>query len=414
MRRPSRLFHLLLGAAACFGVGLALHAWAGNAAVPGGLAYSGMLRDGNGTPVAGPHKFDFELLDGNTVLCSDSRQLTVAGGRFDAPGLFAMSCPLDAHLAAHPALTVRISVDGSTLQPPQPLGSVPYAARARFAEQPVVPSTAGGRLTLSAKDPAPLTDVAAANTLNYLPYNGQLVALFDGTNWAYRDIGGTGVSKSLGMLAAATVHDVFLYDNAGTLDLEFAPWMANMRMTPIARVDGVWVKQADATRRYLGTIRTTAMGVCDDTNNHRFVWNVQNRLVRRSRTYEQNGFNFSISVQQPTPMANGSLVWRHEYVIGLDEEAVEATASAQVHAGGGSGRANIGIGLDANTFSADATYGTANAGFDCGQMVESHFRGPLGPGYHYLQALANTCGAAIDYFVGPAPSGAFMTSAARM
>jgi hypothetical protein len=136
MKRP-RILRSIVAFAICIavGVGLGLYAHAGST-VPVGLAYSGLLRDGNGTPVNGMHVLDFELTDGNATMCTDAgRMLAVTNGRFDVPNLFSVNnCALDAVLATKPSLLVKITVDGAPLSPAQPLGAVPYAARARVAE----------------------------------------------------------------------------------------------------------------------------------------------------------------------------------------------------------------------------------------------------------------------------------------
>lgn len=118
------------GAALLVGVALVVHAGPN---VPAGIAWSGVLKK-NDQPESAPHDFVFELLDGNTAVCTDRRQaLQVTGGRFDVPDLFGSSCALDTLLAGK-TLVVRTTVDGQALQPPLPLGTVPFAARARVAE----------------------------------------------------------------------------------------------------------------------------------------------------------------------------------------------------------------------------------------------------------------------------------------
>lgn len=117
-------------------VGVAHRVWAA-ANVPVGLAYSGLLKN-NGAIEAGArmHNLELQLFDGTQVLCTDIRNnVVVTDGRFDFKDLFSGGgCMLDQVLAAQPVLFIRIAVDGQTLQPPQPVGTVPYAARARVAE----------------------------------------------------------------------------------------------------------------------------------------------------------------------------------------------------------------------------------------------------------------------------------------
>lgn len=146
MKRANRL--ALVGAAvAVLGLFVA-RAWAAMN-VPAGLAYSGVLKS-NGAPEAGTrnHSVTFELFDGTSVVCADTRaSLAITDGRFDVGDLFSSSCALDAALASRPTLSIRITVDGQQLSPPQPLGTTPYAARARVAEtaEALAPSAAPGK-----------------------------------------------------------------------------------------------------------------------------------------------------------------------------------------------------------------------------------------------------------------------------
>ena len=113
---------------------LAWRAYAGMT-VPQGIAYSGELLN-NGVPDNAMHNFTFELFDGVATVCIDGpRAIAVASGRFDVGDLFATNgCALDSILATKSTLFIRITVDGQVLAPPQPIGTVPFAVRARVAE----------------------------------------------------------------------------------------------------------------------------------------------------------------------------------------------------------------------------------------------------------------------------------------
>lgn len=132
MRQKRLWLPIVVVAALAVGLLVGLYAHAAN--VPVGLAYSGVLKN-NGAPETGTHAFIFDLLDGNgTSVCTDARvNVMVTGGRFDFADLFSSSCQLDAALGSK-QLLIRITVDGQTLSPAQPLGTVPFAARARVAE----------------------------------------------------------------------------------------------------------------------------------------------------------------------------------------------------------------------------------------------------------------------------------------
>jgi hypothetical protein len=134
--KRKRLIRIGLGALACVAVGVGLYAHAAMN-VPSGFGYSGLLRDGDGNLVTGAHTFAFDLLNGmgDAAGCStDTRASMVQNGRFDVPNLFAGCASLDSVLATESGLAVKITVDGVALSPAQPLGAVPFAARARVAE----------------------------------------------------------------------------------------------------------------------------------------------------------------------------------------------------------------------------------------------------------------------------------------
>ena len=140
--------------------------------------------------------------------------------------------------------------------------------------------TCEGRLTLSSGVPVTLADVTAAGTLYFTPYVGNVIALYSGTRWVVR--ASAEISISLSGKTASKNYDVFCYDSSGTPTLELLVWTNDTtRATALAYQDGVLVKSGAPTRRYLGTIRTTATtGQCEDTETRRLVWNMYNRVPR--------------------------------------------------------------------------------------------------------------------------------------
>ncbi len=115
-------------------------------------------------------------------------------------------------------------------------------------------SACEGRLTLTSGTPVTTSDVTAATTLYFTPYTGNRIGLNNGSAWQVH----TFTELSIAIPATTdTNYDVFVYDNSGTPTLELLAWSdATTRATAIAFNGGVYVKSGDATRRYLGTIRT--------------------------------------------------------------------------------------------------------------------------------------------------------------
>jgi hypothetical protein len=139
-----------------------------------------------------------------------------------------------------------------------------------------------GRLTLTSVTPVTTADVTGATTVYFTPYKGNRIALYNGTNWQLYSF--SEISLALGTLTNDLPYDVFVYDNAGTLTLEFTAWTSKTaRATAITLQDGVYVKSGATTRRYLGTFHTTATTTTEDSFSKRLLWNYYNRVRRPLR-----------------------------------------------------------------------------------------------------------------------------------
>ncbi len=205
-----------------------------------------------------------------------------------------------------------------------------------------------GRLTLTTATPITAADVTAATTLYFTPYRGDKIALYTGSVWQIKtftelsikltdvqscvvangdatvttpangtrglvvgqEVTGAHVPGATTVLSvtdsthfemsanatgdatedltfklpASKQYDVFMWNDAGTLRLEWGPvWTnATTRATDIAFQDGVYVKSGVTTRLYLGTIcTTTTAGQTEDSLLNRLVWNFYNREWRK-------------------------------------------------------------------------------------------------------------------------------------
>jgi Putative phage tail protein len=188
-------------------------------------------------------------------------------------------------------------------------------------EEAVPPSTNDFRLTLATGDPAPVTDQTAKTTLYLTPSIGQSLMLYVGAAWVVRT--GGEVSLSLSALAANTVYDIFAFDSAGTVTLEAVAWAsATARATALARQDGVWTKSGDPTRRYMGTISTTATaGQCEDSFVKRYVWNARNRVLRPLRRLDP-ATTWSYTTLTTWRQANANTANEVAVVLGLLAEPI--------------------------------------------------------------------------------------------
>jgi len=242
-----------------------------------------------------------------------------------------------------------------------------------------------GRLTLTTVTPVTTADVTAATTVYFTPYLGDYIALYDGSNWVIRNfteihidltetqngtttngnkvitgltdtsqliVGmlatGTGigaapnaiasidsptqVTLSVNSTASATVavtfkavvslpHDIFAFDNAGTVKLEMVAWTnTTTRATALAFQNGVYVKNGATTRRYLGTICTTTTGgQTEDSLTSRFVWNYYNSQIRRIKKTGSASYPYTTGTWR---QGNNTAANKIEVVIGVVKDVL--------------------------------------------------------------------------------------------
>lgn len=225
------------------------------------------------------------------------------------------------------------------------------------------------------------TNQTAKSTLYLVPVNGtgSQVGLSNGTTCIYYTL--TQRSLDLSALSNNTNYDIWLYDNSGTLTLAHTAWTNDTtRATALTTVNGFYVKSGATTYRYVGTIRTSAAGQCEDSDSKRFVWNYYNRRLR----YLQKEVNSSSHTYNSSAWRawNNDTTNRFSYVIGVLEET-----------------GHFGIGSDLIATSAGdvpkitaAINGTASgtaAKHTIPQMSTVSLSGPLffpSAGYHYLEA----------------------------
>lgn len=191
-----------------------------------------------------------------------------------------------------------------------------------------------GRLTLTSGVPSTTFDVTAATTVYFTPYRGDRIALYDGAHWQVLSF--EELSISLGSDAANTNYDVFAYSNGGAVAIERLAWTnASTRAMDLVTANGVLVKAGDATRRYIGTYRTTATtGQTEDSHARRFVWNYYNRLRRAVRVLDTtDSWTYGTASFRQVRASSANQV---EIVVGLSEAhlSLRAAHQAQNSAGG--------------------------------------------------------------------------------
>jgi hypothetical protein len=219
----------------------------------------------------------------------------------------------------------------------------------------------GGRLSLSSTLAVPTSDLSAQGTLYYLPYLDSKIQIYSGNRWVTYDIG-TGISLSLTGLSTATNYDIFAIVSSGSPALSTTAWTnATTRATALTTVDGVLVQSGTTTRRYLGTIRTSAVSQCSDTAAQRFVWNYYHQ--QRRPFYKTDGGVASYTYASTTyQQARGQTANKVEIVCGVMGSMFDLTChSYSTHGTAGQGGITA-IGYDVVDFVAPA-YGVTIAGF---------------------------------------------------
>jgi len=184
--------------------------------------------------------------------------------------------------------------------------SLPYV-------NPVLNSEVGGRLSVLQNVAAPINDGAdtpATTILYYVPYISNKIALYmysKNSNPTVPAAPGWRIftfdyntSIPLTGLPANTNYDVFAYPLDGAVRLGLTQWSGDFtRAVNLVSVDGVLVKNGDATWRYLGTIRTSAVGRTEFTRYRKFVFNYYNRVMVSSVNYNWTSHTYSGGLWRP-------------------------------------------------------------------------------------------------------------------
>lgn len=256
-------------------------------------------------------------------------------------------------------------------------------AQAIAAQASGAPPVPCGRLTLTTATPVTISDVTAATTLYYTPYNGNSMQIYDGSAWRPLTFGEVSIAIPA---TTSTLYDVFGYNNNGTLTLELLAWTNDTtRATTLTRLNGALVKTGDFTRRYLGNMRTTGTsGQTEDSKAKRYVFNHYNRCKRLMQALDSAAsWTYSTATWR---QANANTANQIDFIIGWEEEPVQAMTSAQVLTSGATIRfCYTGIGLDSTTAATDrySSIGT-HQGY---QNIQAYYDGFPGIGRHYLAQL---------------------------
>jgi hypothetical protein len=143
-----------------------------------------------------------------------------------------------------------------------------------------------GRLTTESGVPVSTSDRTSQSTIYFTPYNGNRVALYNGTSWIQHTF--SELTLSISGLLADNNYDIFIYSNSGVPTLTFSSgWSTSFSRTDTVNLfQGVYTFATDRTRRYLGTIAATSATTTEDSLTRRRLWNYYNRVPRHMYVVE--------------------------------------------------------------------------------------------------------------------------------
>ena len=258
------------------------------------------------------------------------------------------------------------------------------------------PPQNSGRLTLTTALPVTTSDVTGATTVYFTPYKGNVVTLYDGTDWvptifAELSQATSDTTKSPAAVANNSMYDVFVWNDAGTIRATRGPaWTSaspgsstrgtGAGTTEIEVLEGRYVNKVAITNGpaaqrglYVGTIKSDGSAQINDSQAIRNVWNNYNRVVRSVKvTDSTDTWSYTTNTWR---QANGAAANLIEYVCGLVEDAASISASACASNSSGGVDVSTGIGLNSSSaLAADclSSYLSAPTTID---HMSSHYRG---------------------------------------
>lgn len=268
-----------------------------------------------------------------------------------------------------------------------------------------VSSACSGRLTLLSANPVPSADQTAKTTVYFTPYQGNQISTYVSSVWTTITFSEVSVAVPS---TTVTPFDIFGYSNAGTLTLETVNWTNDTtRATALVLQDGVYCKNGDTTRRYLGTGRTTSSsGQTEDSDTKRFLWNYYNQVPRRLYKVEATGnWTYASATVRAADGDNTNIV---EVVNGLQLAVINISYQTliEVAASGLDSRCDVGIGENSLTAYALTRVGTlrlftVTAGVRISASNQLITTPRVGYSYYSMLESATTVGTCV--FFGSSP-----------
>jgi hypothetical protein len=298
----------------------------------------------------------------------------------------ALTLPADPTLVLHAA--TKQYVDAKTVEPPQ------------------------GRLTLASATPVMTTTQAAKTTIFYTSYVGNLVPIYDGTNFTMTSIGSeisvatTDITKSPAAIGVSKVNDWFVWNDAGTVRLGHGPdWTSDTARsagTALVRVNGIWLNNTAITNgpaaqrgTYVGTTRSASTSTlywqfgssgAGGSEAFLWVWNCYNRILVTTDVLDStSSWTYNSTTIRSS---NGSAANRINFICGLAEDGLDATMWQVIQpASIATAFGIVGLAMDSTTAfdGRNLIQCLGTSGLVAAATVRKAYLPLLG--YHFIQAL---------------------------
>lgn len=289
----------------------------------------------------------------NTITSGDSGAFTLEG---EMTGLAGLTPGANYYMAAGGLLTSTPTAQGRIVG--QALSTTTFLISPNPAISQPLDAIVNGRLTLTSGLPFTTANIAAAVTAYFTPYQGNRIALYDGTNWITLTFAELPIS--LVGFTASKPYDVFAYiDATGAVAVETLVWTnTTTRATLLTLQNGVYVKTGATTRRYLGTIFINSSGgQTDDSETVRGVWNYYNRGNRPMRKFiTTTTYTYTTDTIRQW---EGSTANQVACMVGVAEDAIEIEAFH--HAQNSQGTVYMSIYIGEDSAVTQVAEGTAGA-----------------------------------------------------
>jgi hypothetical protein len=237
--------------------------------------------------------------------------------------------------------------------------------------------------------------MSGLTTIYYTPYLNGMIHTYDAGVWTPHIT--AEILLGLSGLSPNKNYDVFAFWSGLTVTLDLsAAWLTdNARADALARQDGILVKAADSSRRYVGTFRARTSTRTDDTENIRGLWNYYNRVDKALRHVStDSSWIYSTATYR---QANANAANKFSFVTG-DEQLVYAAVKTITNATSSGWGCSVGIGIDSTTVNSAQVYGAITNIPTTYSPTECLYEGIPSVGYHQFNWLEISGGIAVTFY----------------